>query len=90
MCLSLKNFPCLPNDVVNQKIIKNHLGCNPLFFPTSPLPPLLAGNSEIYVFSCTLSALDNSGTPSRIGTPPGLSVPSLVWTLHETVCGCSD
>lgn len=87
MCLSPKNFPCLPNDVVNQKIIKNHLGCNPPFLSFQSFSlHLLARNSEIYVFSCTLFALDNSGT-SWMGTQPGPRVPSLAWTLMRECVG---
>lgn len=44
--LSLKSFPCLPNDVVNQKIIKNHLGCNLPFSPSTPLPVCLQGTLQ--------------------------------------------
>lgn len=33
--LSLKSSPCLPNAAVNQKIIKNHLGCNLPFSPSA-------------------------------------------------------
>lgn len=62
--LCLKSFPCLPNDVVNQKIIKSRLGCNLPFFPSAWLPQLLARNSVICIASSTLITLDNSGTSS--------------------------
>lgn len=71
--LRLKSLLCLPNDVVNQKIIKNHLGCTLLSPPLSD-SPLLVRNSAIYVSSSNLIALDNSGTLSQMGTLPEAAV----------------
>lgn len=41
--LSLKCFSCLPNDVVNQKIIKNHLDWNLPFLPPNSISLSLQG-----------------------------------------------
>lgn len=41
--LSLKCFSCLSNDVVNQKIIKNHLDCNLPFPPSNHISHSLQG-----------------------------------------------
>lgn len=41
--LGLKCFSCLPNGVVNQKIIKNHLDCNLPFPPPNHISPSLQG-----------------------------------------------
>lgn len=74
--LRLKSLLCLPNDVVNQKIIKNHLDCTLLSAPSVWLP-LLVRNSAIYVSSSNLIALDNSGTFSQMGTLPEPAVHTL-------------
>lgn len=88
--LSLKSFSCLPNDVVSQKIIKNHLGCNLPFSPSAPLPTptltLVAWNSAIYVSSCTLIALGNSGTSSQMGTLPKPAVHPPLPRLSRRQC----
>lgn len=78
--LSLKCFSCLLNDVVNQKIIKNHLYCNLPFSPPNPISLSLQGA----LWFVSLPHWDNAGISPQVGTLHGwaehLASPVLSWT----------
>ena len=86
--LRLKSLLCLPNDVVNQKIIKNHLGCTLPFCPSVWLPPACKEQCNLCLFlqpDCSryLRDIFSDGNAARTG-----STCSFAWILHGTVHGC--
>jgi hypothetical protein len=93
--LGLKCFSCLPNGVVNQKIIKNHLDCNLPFPPPNHISPSLQGalwfvslRPSYFLRQCR--AIITGGTLPAwavyIATPvlPGIHSGYIFMNIHET------